>query len=307
VGRRSFRSSAAALDAYSLPAQDIKFDEKGVVLSVKDGIARVHGLKQVQSGEMVFFSKTNSFGMALNLESSQVGVVLFGSDTLIKENDVVDRLNRIVSVPVGAELAGNVVDALGTSLYEDSPLPKTLQLKRVEVKAPGILARKSVHEPMETGLKAVDSLIPIGCGQRELIIGDKQIGKTAIAIDTIIHQATLNRIERRKSKYFLYSVYVAIGQKRSTVSQLIKTLKDNKAFQYSVVVAATASDSAPLQFLAPYTGCTIGEYYRDNGQHAVIFYDDLSKQAVAYRQMSLLLRRPPGTCCFCCLCWSPLS
>lgn len=178
VAFRTFRSSAPVFSNYTLPAQDIKFDEKGVVLSVKDGIARVHGLKQVQSGEMVFFSKTNSYGMALNLESSQVGVVLFGSDTLIKENDVVDRLNRIVSVPVGAELAGNVVDALGTSLYEDSPLPKSLSLKRVEVKAPGILARKSVHEPMETGLKAVDSLIPIGCGQRELIIGDKQIGKT---------------------------------------------------------------------------------------------------------------------------------
>jgi len=231
--------------------------------------------------------------MALNLESEKVGIVLFGPDYKIKENYTVSRLKQIVSISVGYNLAGCVVDSLGKTIDDTKLNPKELKLSRIELKAPGILARKSVHEPMETGIKAIDSLIPIGCGQRELIIGDKQIGKTAIAIDTIIHQANLNITERPSNELF-YSVYVVIGQKRSTVTQLIKILKTNNAFKWCTVVAATASDSAPLQFLAPYTGCTIGEFFRDRQLHSVIFYDDLSKQAVAYRQMSLLLRRPPG-------------
>jgi len=231
--------------------------------------------------------------MALNLENEKVGVVLFGPDYKIKENFTVTRLKQIVSISVGYSLAGRVVDALGKPCDGSKLNVKSLKTSRIEIKAPGILTRKSVHEPLETGLKAVDSLIPIGCGQRELIIGDRQIGKTAIAVDTIIHQSNLNYIERSANDFF-YSIYVVVGQKRSTVTQIIKTLKNNNAFAQCTIVAATASDSAPLQFLAPYTGCTIGEFYRDRKLHAVIFYDDLSKQAVAYRQMSLLLRRPPG-------------
>jgi len=242
---------------------------------------------------MVLFNQANIFGMALNLESEKVGIVLFGPDYKIKENFTVSRLKQIVSISVGYELSGRVLDALGKPIDGTKLNSQKLKISRIELKAPGILARKSVHEPLETGLKAVDSLIPIGCGQRELIIGDRQIGKTAIAIDTIIHQSNLNTIERVASELF-YSVYVCIGQKRSTVTQIIKTLKSNNAFTWCSIVAATASDSAPLQFLAPYTGCTIGEFFRDRKLHAVIFYDDLSKQAVAYRQMSLLLRRPPG-------------
>ena len=271
----------------------LSFEQKGYVLSVKDGIAEVFGLNQVASGEMVLFNQAGIFGMALNLESEKVGIVLFGPDYKIKENYTVSRLKQIVSISVGYGLAGCVVDALGKTIDDTKINKNELKLSRIELKAPGILARKSVHEPMETGIKAIDSLIPIGCGQRELIIGDKQIGKTAIAIDTIIHQANLNSTERTNNELF-YAVYVVIGQKRSTVTQLIKVLKINNAFKWCTVVAATASDSAPLQFLAPYTGCTIGEFFRDRQLHSVIFYDDLSKQAVAYRQMSLLLRRPPG-------------
>ena len=233
-----------------------------------------------------------SKGMALNLESDNVGVVIFGDDRLIKEGDTVKRTNSIVDVPVGKELLGRVVDGLGNPIDGKGNLPNKISRKRVEVKAPGIIPRQSVNEPMQTGLKAIDSLIPIGRGQRELIIGDRQTGKTAVAIDTILNQKSINETDDEKKK--LYCVYVAIGQKRSTVAQIVKTLEDAGAMKYTTVVSATASDSAPLQFLAPYTGCTIGEYYRDNGMHALIIYDDLSKQAVAYRQMSLLLRRPPG-------------
>jgi|TARA_B110000211_G_scaffold230470_1_gene290073 F-type H+-transporting ATPase subunit alpha len=265
--------------------------EIGKVLSVGDGIARVFGLDNVQAGEMVEFDD-GSKGMALNLESDNVGVVIFGDDRRIKEGDTVKRTNSIVDVPVGKELLGRVVDGLGNPIDGKGNLSEKLKRKRVEVKAPGIIPRQSVNEPMQTGLKSIDTLIPIGRGQRELIIGDRQTGKTAVAIDTIINQKEINNSNDEKKK--LYCVYVAIGQKRSTVAQINKTLEEAGAMKYTTIVAATASDSAPLQFLAPYTGCTIGEYFRDNGMHALIIYDDLSKQAVAYRQMSLLLRRPPG-------------
>jgi F-type H+-transporting ATPase subunit alpha len=265
--------------------------EVGQVLSVGDGIARIYGLDNVQAGEMVEFSD-GSKGMALNLESDNVGVVIFGDDRAIKEGDTVKRTGSIVDVPVGKELLGRVVDGLGNPIDGKGALDKGLKRNRVEVKAPGIIPRKSVSEPVQTGLKAIDSLIPIGRGQRELIIGDRQTGKTAVAIDTIINQKEINKSGDEKQK--LYCIYVAIGQKRSTVAQIVKTLEDAGAMEYTTIVSATASDPAPLQFLAPYTGCTIGEYFRDNGMHALIIYDDLSKQAVAYRQMSLLLRRPPG-------------
>tara|TARA_B100000579_G_scaffold417342_1_gene413777 strand:- start:556 stop:2094 length:1539 start_codon:yes stop_codon:yes gene_type:complete len=265
--------------------------EIGKVLSVGDGIARVYGLDNVQAGEMVEFDD-GSKGMALNLENDNVGVVIFGDDRKIKEGDTVKRTNSIVDVPVGKELLGRVVDGLGNPIDGKGNLSNKIQRRRVEVKAPGIIPRQSVNEPMQTGLKAIDSLIPVGRGQRELIIGDRQTGKTAVAIDTIINQKRVNESDDEKKK--LYCVYVAIGQKRSTVAQIVKTLEDAGAMKYTTVVSATASDAAPLQFLAPYTGCTIGEYFRDNGMHALIIYDDLSKQAVAYRQMSLLLRRPPG-------------
>ncbi len=264
--------------------------EVGEVLSVGDGIARVHGLDQVQAGEMVEFPGGIK-GMALNLEVDNVGIVIFGDDRYIKEGDTVKRTGDIVDVPVGKDLLGRVVDALGNPIDGKGPIV-TDDRARVEVKAPGIIPRKSVHEPVQTGLKAIDALIPIGRGQRELIIGDRQTGKTAVIIDTIINQRTVNESDDELEK--LYCIYVAIGQKRSTVAQLVKTLEDYDALKYSIVVAATASEPAPLQFLAPYTGCTMGEFFRDNGMHAVIFYDDLSKHAVAYRQMSLLLRRPPG-------------
>ena len=264
--------------------------EVGEVLSVGDGIARVHGLDQVQAGEMVEFPGGIK-GMALNLEVDNVGIVIFGDDRNIKEGDTVKRTGDIVDVPVGKDLLGRVVDALGNPIDGKGPIV-TDDRARVEVKAPGIIPRKSVHEPVQTGLKAIDALIPIGRGQRELIIGDRQTGKTALVIDTIINQRTVNESDDELEK--LYCIYVAIGQKRSTVAQLVKTLEDYDALKYSIVVAATASEPAPLQFLAPYTGCTMGEFFRDNGMHAVIFYDDLSKHAVAYRQMSLLLRRPPG-------------
>ena len=265
--------------------------EIGKVLSVGDGIARVYGLDNVQAGEMVEF-EDGSKGMALNLENDNVGVVIFGDDRKIKEGDTVKRTNAIVDAPVGKELLGRVVDGLGNPIDGKGPLSSKTKRKRVEVKAPGIIPRQSVNEPMQTGLKSIDSLIPIGRGQRELIIGDRQTGKTAVAIDAIINQKKINESDDEKKK--LYCVYVAIGQKRSTVAQITKTLEEAGALKYTTIVAATASDSAPLQFLAPYTGCTIGEYFRDNGMHALIVYDDLSKQAVAYRQMSLLLRRPPG-------------
>ncbi len=264
--------------------------EVGQVLSVGDGVARVYGLDQVQAGEMVEFPGGIK-GMALNLETDNVGVVIFGDDRDIKEGDTVKRTGAIVDVPVGKGLLGRVVDALGNPIDGKGPIDGA-ERRRVEVKAPGIIPRSSVHEPMQTGLKAIDSLVPIGRGQRELIIGDRQTGKTAVAIDTFINQKTINESDDESKK--LYCIYVAVGQKRSTVAQIVKTLEDNGALEYSIVVAATASEPAPLQFLAPYTGCTMGEYFRDNGMHAVIVYDDLSKQAVAYRQMSLLLRRPPG-------------
>ena len=264
--------------------------EVGQVLSVGDGVARVHGLDNVQAGEMVEFPG-GIRGMALNLETDNVGVVIFGDDRDIKEGDTVKRTGAIVDVPVGKGLLGRVVDGLGNPIDGKGPLTD-VKRTRVEVKAPGIIPRKSVHEPMQTGLKAIDSLVPVGRGQRELIIGDRQTGKTAVIIDTILNQKAINAGTDESKK--LYCVYVAIGQKRSTVAQIVKTLEDNGALEYSIVVAATASEPAPLQFLAPYTGCAMGEFFRDNGMHAVIFYDDLSKQAVAYRQMSLLLRRPPG-------------
>jgi len=264
--------------------------EVGEVLSVGDGIARVHGLDQVQAGEMVEFPGGIK-GLALNLEIDNVGIVIFGDDRNIKEGDTVKRTGAIVDVPVGKELLGRVVDGLGNPIDGKGPIA-TEQRSRVEVKAPGIIPRRSVHEPVQTGIKAIDCLIPIGRGQRELIIGDRQTGKTAVIIDTIINQRQVNETGDESEK--LYCIYVAIGQKRSTVAQLVKTLEDYDALKYSIVVAATASEPAPLQFLAPYTGCAMGEFFRDNGMHAVIFYDDLSKHAVAYRQMSLLLRRPPG-------------
>ena len=280
-----------------LKEQIKKFGEKaevsevGQVLSVGDGIARVYGLDNVQAGEMVEFSDGLK-GMALNLESDNVGVVIFGDDSSIKEGDVVKRTGAIVDAPVGKKLLGRVVDALGNPIDGKNELDKKLERRRVEVKAPGIIPRQSVNQPMQTGLKALDTLIPIGRGQRELIIGDRQTGKTAIAIDTIINQKEINKSGEEKNK--LYCIYVAIGQKRSTVAQIVKTLEDAGAMEYTTIVSATASDPAPLQFLAPYTGCSMGEYFRDNGMHALIIYDDLSKHAVAYRQMSLLLRRPPG-------------
>jgi F-type H+-transporting ATPase subunit alpha len=264
--------------------------EVGQVLSVGDGIARIYGLDKVQAGEMVEFPGGIQ-GMTLNLESDNVGVVIFGDDRSIKEGDVVKRTGTIVDVPVGKGLLGRVVDGLGNPIDGKGPIVGATR-QRVEVKAPGIIPRKSVTEPMQTGLKAIDSLIPIGRGQRELIIGDRQTGKTAVAIDAILNQKSINASGDEKAK--LYCVYVAIGQKRSTVAQIVKTLEERGAMEYSIVVAATASEPAPLQFLAPYTGATMGEFFRDNGMHALIIYDDLSKQAVAYRQMSLLLRRPPG-------------
>uniref|UniRef100_A0A8C4T7E4 ATP synthase subunit alpha n=1 Tax=Erpetoichthys calabaricus TaxID=27687 RepID=A0A8C4T7E4_ERPCA len=265
-------------------------EETGRVLSIGDGIARVYGLRNVQAEEMVEFS-SGLKGMSLNLEPDNVGVVVFGNDKLIKEGDIVKRTGAIVDVPVGEELLGRVVDALGNAIDGKGPLGAKIR-RRVGLKAPGIIPRISVREPMQTGIKAVDSLVPIGRGQRELIIGDRQTGKTAIAIDTIINQKRFNDGTDEKKK--LYCIYVAIGQKRSTVAQLVKRLTDADAMKYTIVVSATASDAAPLQYLAPYSGCSMGEYFRDNGKHALIIYDDLSKQAVAYRQMSLLLRRPPG-------------
>jgi F-type H+-transporting ATPase subunit alpha len=270
--------------------QEAEVSEVGSVLSVGDGIARAYGLDNVQAGEMVEF-ENGVRGMALNLEIDNVGIVIFGNDREIKEGQTVKRTRAIVDVPVGKGLLGRVVDALGNPIDGKGPVSSS-ERRRVDVKAPGIIPRKSVHEPMATGLKAIDALIPIGRGQRELIIGDRQTGKTAIALDTILNQKPLNLSDDEKIK--LYCVYVAVGQKRSTVAQFVKTLEDNGALDYSIIVAATASDPAPMQFLAPFSGCTMGEFFRDNGMHAVIFYDDLSKQAVAYRQMSLLLRRPPG-------------
>jgi F-type H+-transporting ATPase subunit alpha len=271
-------------------ASDSEVSEVGTALSVGDGIARIHGLDNVQAGEMVEF-ENGTKGMALNLEADNVGVVIFGSDAEIKEGSTVKRTGTIVDVPIGKGLLGRVVDALGNPIDGKGPIEAT-ERRRVEVKAPGIIPRKSVHEPVQTGLKALDALVPIGRGQRELIIGDRQTGKTAVALDTFINQKEINKSGKESEK--LYCIYVAIGQKRSTVAQIVRALEENGAMEYSIVVAATASEPAPLQFLAPYTGCAMGEYFRDNGMHAVIVYDDLSKQAVAYRQMSLLLRRPPG-------------
>ena len=269
---------------------EAKVSEVGSVLSVGDGIARIHGLDNVQAGEMVEFSNGIQ-GMALNLEADNVGVVIFGTDSEIREGDVVKRTGTIVDVPVGKELLGRVVDGLGNPIDGKGPL-KTTQRSRVEVKAPGIIPRQSVSEPVQTGLKALDALVPVGRGQRELIIGDRQTGKTAVAIDTFINQKEVNKGTDESKK--LYCIYVAVGQKRSTVAQIVRALEEQGAMEYSIVVAATASEPAPLQYLAPYTGVAMGEFFRDNGMHAVIVYDDLSKQAVAYRQMSLLLRRPPG-------------
>ena len=275
------------IEKYSL---DAKVEETGKVLSVGDGIARVYGLEEVSAGEMVEFDD-KTLGMALNLEEDNVGVVIFGDDRNIKEGDTVKRTGRIVDTPVGKELLGRVVDGLGNDIDGKGKI-KSKERSMVDVKAPGIIPRESVSEPMQTGLKAIDALVPVGRGQRELIIGDRQTGKTAVAIDTIINQKALNKDKKDEEK--LFCIYVSIGQKRSTVAQIVKTLEEQGALEYTVVVAATASDPAPLQYLAPYTGCAIGEWFRDNGKHALIIYDDLSKQAVAYRQMSLLLRRPPG-------------
>ena len=271
---------------------DLKQDvsEVGQVLSVGDGIARVHGLENVQAGEMIEFPGGIK-GMALNLEQDNVGAVIFGDDRNIKEGDVVKRTKKILEVPIGKALLGRVVDGLGNPIDGKGNI-KSKEKSRLEVKAPGIIQRKSVHEPVQTGIKAIDTLIPVGRGQRELIIGDRQTGKTAVAIDTIINQKEINEGKDEKKK--LYCIYVAVGQKKSSVAQIVKILEDNDALKYTIIVSATASDPAPLQFLAPYTGCAMGEYFRDNGMHALIIYDDLSKQAVAYRQMSLLLRRPPG-------------
>ncbi|MFD1952015.1 F0F1 ATP synthase subunit alpha [Sphingomonas arantia] len=269
---------------------EAQVSEVGTVLSVGDGIARIHGLDNVQAGEMIEFSNGVQ-GMALNLEADNVGAVIFGSDAEIGEGDIVRRTGTIVDVPVGKGLLGRVVDGLGNPIDGKGPIVAEKRM-RVEVKAPGIIPRKSVHEPVQTGLKALDALVPVGRGQRELIIGDRQTGKTAVAIDTFINQKQGHQGDDESKK--LYCIYVAVGQKRSTVAQIVRALEENGAMEYSIVVAATASEPAPLQFLAPYTGCAMGEYFRDNGMHAVIVYDDLSKQAVAYRQMSLLLRRPPG-------------
>jgi F-type H+-transporting ATPase subunit alpha len=269
---------------------DAEVSEVGTVLSVGDGIARIYGLDNVQAGEMIAFPGGIQ-GMALNLEADNVGAVIFGNDSAIKEGDTVRRTGTIVDVPVGKALLGRVVDGLGNPIDGKGPI-ETTERRRVETKAPGIIPRKSVHEPVQTGLKALDALVPVGRGQRELIIGDRQTGKSAVALDTFINQRKANQGDDESQK--LYCIYVAVGQKRSTVAQIVRALEENGAMEYSIVVAATASEPAPLQFLAPYTGCTMGEYFRDNGMHAVIVYDDLSKQAVAYRQMSLLLRRPPG-------------
>ena len=271
---------------------DAEISEVGKVLSVGDGIARVYGLDQIQAGEMVEFPGGIA-GMALNLERDNVGVVIFGSDKTIKEGDTVKRTGSIVDVPIGKGLLGRVVDALGNPIDGKGPL-KNVKRSRVETKAPGIMPRESVSEPMQTGLKAIDSLIPVGRGQRELIIGDRQTGKTAIAIDTFLNQKVTNDKAGNDDTKKLFCIYVAVGQKRSTVAQIVKTLEERGALEYSIVVAATASDPAPMQFLAPYSAAAMGEFFRDNGMHAVVVYDDLSKQAVAYRQMSLLLRRPPG-------------
>jgi F-type H+-transporting ATPase subunit alpha len=287
---RAAEISAILKDQIKNFGQEAQVSEVGQVLSVGDGIARIYGLDNVQAGEMVEFPG-GVRGMALNLESDNVGVVIFGSDREIKEGDTVKRTGAIVDVPVGKGLLGRVVDALGNPIDGKGPI-KADARSRVDVKAPGIIPRRSVHEPMQTGLKAIDALIPIGRGQRELIIGDRQTGKTAVALDAILNQKSVNDTGDESKK--LYCVYVAIGQKRSTVAQFVKVLEENGALDYSIVVAATASDPAPMQFLAPFAGCTMGEYFRDNGMHALIIYDDLSKQAVAYRQMSLLLRRPPG-------------
>src|ERR1700686_4759016 len=270
--------------------KEAEVSEVGQVLSVGDGIARIYGLDNVQAGEMVEFPG-GVRGMALNLENDNVGAVIFGNDREIKEGDTVKRTGAIVDVPVGKGLLGRVVDALGNPIDGKGPIVSS-ERKRVDVKAPGIIPRRSVHEPMQTGLKAIDALIPIGRGQRELIIGDRQTGKTAVALDAILNQKSINASGDESQK--LYCIYVAIGQKRSTVAQFVKVLEENGALEYSIVVAATASEAAPMQFLAPFSGCAMGEFFRDNGMHAVIIYDDLSKQAVAYRQMSLLLRRPPG-------------
>ncbi|MEM1317853.1 MAG: F0F1 ATP synthase subunit alpha [Pseudomonadota bacterium] len=287
---RAAEISAILKDQIKNFGQEAEVSEVGQVLSVGDGIARVYGLDQVQAGEMVEFPGGIQ-GMALNLETDNVGVVIFGNDRDIKEGDTVKRTGAIVDVPVGKELLGRVVDGLGNPIDGKGPI-KAKQRARVDVKAPGIIPRKSVHEPMATGLKAVDALIPVGRGQRELIIGDRQTGKTAIILDTFLNQAPAHEGEDETDK--LYCVYVAVGQKRSTVAQFVKVLEERGAMDYSIVVAATASDPAPMQYLAPFTGCAMGEYFRDNGMHALIGYDDLSKQAVSYRQMSLLLRRPPG-------------
>jgi F-type H+-transporting ATPase subunit alpha len=287
---RAAEISAILKDQIKNFGKEAEVSEVGQVLSVGDGIARVYGLDNVQAGEMVEFPG-GIRGMALNLESDNVGIVIFGADRDIKEGDIVKRTGSIVDVPVGKGLLGRVVDALGNPIDGKGPIVST-ERRRVDVKAPGIIPRKSVHEPMSTGLKAIDALIPIGRGQRELVIGDRQTGKTAIILDTFLNQKPLNEGTDESAK--LYCVYVAVGQKRSTVAQFVKVLEERGALEYSIIVAATASDAAPMQFLAPFAGCAMGEYFRDNGMHAVIAYDDLSKQAVAYRQMSLLLRRPPG-------------
>ncbi|QDG74670.1 F0F1 ATP synthase subunit alpha [Labrenzia sp. PHM005] len=287
---RAAEISAILKDQIKSFGQEAEVSEVGQVLSVGDGIARVYGLDKVQAGEMVEFPGGIK-GMALNLESDNVGVVIFGSDRDIKEGDTVKRTGAIVEVPVGKGLLGRVVDPLGNPIDGKGPIEAT-EKRRVDVKAPGILPRKSVHEPMSTGLKSIDALIPVGRGQRELVIGDRQTGKTAIILDTFLNQKPLHAGDDEDAK--LYCIYVAVGQKRSTVAQFVKTLEDNGALEYSIVIAATASEAAPLQFLAPFAGCAMGEFFRDNGMHAVIGYDDLTKQAVAYRQMSLLLRRPPG-------------
>ncbi len=288
---RAAEISAILKDQIKNFGQEAEVTEVGQVLSVGDGIARVYGLDNVLAGEMVEF-ENGTRGMALNLETDNVGIVIFGADREIKEGQTVKRTRSIVDAPVGKGLLGRVVDALGNPIDGKGPIQAT-ERKRVDVKAPGIIPRKSVNEPMATGLKAIDALIPVGRGQRELIIGDRQTGKTAIALDTILNQKPLN-VEGAPESQKLYCVYVAVGQKRSTVAQFVKVLEEQGALEYSIVVAATASDPAPMQYIAPFTGCTMGEYFRDNGMHAVIIYDDLSKQAVAYRQMSLLLRRPPG-------------
>ncbi|KAK6336400.1 Alpha subunit of the F1 sector of mitochondrial F1F0 ATP synthase [Orbilia brochopaga] len=294
---RTFADKASPTEVSSILEQRIRgvsetasLAETGRVLSVGDGIARVHGLANVQAEELVEFA-SGVKGMCLNLEAGQVGVVLFGSDRLVREGETVKRTGQIVDVPVGPELLGRVVDGLGAPIDGKGPV-STKERRRAQLKAPGILPRQSVREPMQTGLKSVDAMVPIGRGQRELIIGDRQTGKTAVALDTILNQKRWNNGSDETKK--LYCIYVAVGQKRSTVAQLVKTLEENDSLKYSIVVAATASEAAPLQYIAPFTGCAMGEWFRDNGKHALVIYDDLSKQAVAYRQMSLLLRRPPG-------------